>query len=103
MLAETSPEDTEDVWSDPPTVVECRRVRPLLEKFFQRWPSAKAARDASEQEVQDLIEPIQRGEHAAQLIIRFSGQSRLADGATLQANTAWFGRFVWQMVDLDVR
>ena len=80
------------MWSDPPTVTECRRVRPLLEKFFQRWPSAKAARDAPEQEVQDLIEPIQMGEHSAQLIIRFSGQSPVADEVTWPANAVGFGR-----------
>ncbi|XP_043222573.1 methyl-CpG-binding domain protein 4-like isoform X1 [Amphibalanus amphitrite] len=68
---ETSPED---VWGDPPPVLEARRARPLLEQFFERWPTAKAARDASAQEIASLIEPLQLGEHAADLIIRFSDE-----------------------------
>ena len=71
-FSDTSPED---VWGDPPPVVECRRVRPLLEKFFERWPTAKAAKDASAAEIQTLIEPLEMGEHVAQLIIRFSGET----------------------------
>ncbi|XP_037091752.1 methyl-CpG-binding domain protein 4-like [Pollicipes pollicipes] len=72
FLSKPSDASPDDVWGDPPPVLECRRARPLLEAFFQRWPTAKAARAAAPAEVQQVIEPLQLGDQAAQLIIRFS-------------------------------
>ena len=76
MAASFTEMSPEDVWGDPPPVLEARRARPLLEKFFERWPTAKATRDASAPEIEALIEPLQLGEHAAELIKRFSGEPR---------------------------
>jgi len=74
FISKPSDESPDDVWGDPPPVLESRRARPLLEKFFGRWPTAKAARNADRADVRELIEPLRLGDETAQLIVRFSDE-----------------------------
>ena len=46
---------------------------PLLETFFERWPTPEAARDADETDVMDLLRPLGLAERRSHCIIRFSG------------------------------
>ena len=51
-----------------------RQALPLLETFFERWPTAEAARDADETDLMELLRPLGLAERRSQCIVRFSGE-----------------------------
>ena len=46
-----------------------------METFFERWPTAEAARDADETDLMELLRPLGLAERRSQCIIRFSGEA----------------------------
>ncbi|XP_037068698.1 methyl-CpG-binding domain protein 4-like [Pollicipes pollicipes] len=51
-----------------------RQALPMLETFFERWPDARAARDADEADVMELLRPLGLAERRTQCIVRFSDE-----------------------------
>ncbi|XP_043234234.1 uncharacterized protein LOC122387806 isoform X2 [Amphibalanus amphitrite] len=51
-----------------------RQAVPLLETFFERWPTPEAARDADETDLMELLRPLGLVERRSQCIVRFSDE-----------------------------